>query len=289
MAAILPVEVRGRFFATDHALTSGLGVGTLLLCAALFARFPGWTAFALVYGLALTGSVLAVASLLRLPSAAPPAPVALRALPREALRLCVAPGLFRFYLALALLSWSANAALAPFIAYYLKVEAGVPEQRILVFTAAQFAGQIAASSSIRAAIDRVPLRRFFQLAALGFLGVALFWLAVVRGAGAGSPLVAVAYFVFGGAAGVSNAAHNTLLPELSEASRRPVAIAVFTSLLGVVAGLAPIAWGLLLKAPGPGPGLQLGRFGAFFAVAAAANALLVLAFQRLPERRAAAT
>ena len=30
MAAILPVEVRGRFFATDHMLTSGLGVGTLL-------------------------------------------------------------------------------------------------------------------------------------------------------------------------------------------------------------------------------------------------------------------
>ena len=183
MAAILPVEVRGRFFATDHALTSGLGVGTLLLCAALFARFPGWTAFALVYGLALAGSALAVTSLLRLPSAPAPAPVTLRELPREALRLCTRPGLFRFYLGLALVSWSANAALAPFIAYYLKVEAGVPEQRILTFTAAQFAGQIAGSTSIRAAIDRVPLRRFFQLACLGFVGIALFWLAVVEGAG----------------------------------------------------------------------------------------------------------
>jgi hypothetical protein len=119
MAAILPIEVRGRFFATDHALTSGLGVGTLLLCAALFSRFPGWTAFALVYALALAGSVLAVASLLRLPSAPPPAPVALHTLPGQALALCSRPGLFRFYLALTLLGWSANAALAPFVAYYL--------------------------------------------------------------------------------------------------------------------------------------------------------------------------
>ena len=285
MAAILPVTVRGRFFATDHALTSGLGVGTLLLCAALFARFPGWTAFALVYGLALAGSVLAVASLLRLPSAPAPAPVSLRTLPGQALRFCSRPGLFRFYLGLALLGWSANAALAPFVAYYLKVEAGVSEQRILVFTAAQFAGQIAASASIRAAIDRVPLRRFFQLSSLAFVGVALFWLAVVRGdLVAPAALLAVAYFVFGGAAGVGNAAHFTLLPELSGEAQRPVAIAVFTSILGVVAGLAPIVWGAVLKQPGPGPGLQLGRFAAYFAVAAAANVLLVWLYRRLPER-----
>jgi hypothetical protein len=213
--------------------------------------------------------------------------VTLRELPREALRLCTRPGLFRFYLGLALVSWSANAALAPFIAYYLKVEAGVPEQRILTFTAAQFAGQIAGSSSIRAAIDRVPLRRFFQLACLGFVGIALFWLAVVEGAGLSRGLFPVAYFVFGAAAGISNAAHFTLLPELSAPERRPVAISVFTSILGVVAGLAPIAWGLVLKAPGPGPGLQLGRFAAFFGVAAAANALLLLGFQGLSERRSA--
>jgi hypothetical protein len=288
MAAILPVAVRGRFFATDHALTSGLGVGTLLLCAALFARFPGWTAFALVYGLALTGSVLAVSSLLRLPSAPPPAPVALRSLPGKALALCSRPGLFRFYLGLTLLGWSANAALAPFVAYYLKVEAGVPEQRILVYTAAQFAGQIAASASIRAAIDRVPLRRFFQLASLAFVGVALFWLAVVEGAPVHAFLLPVAYFVFGGAAGVGNAAHNTLLPELSEPEQRPVSIAVFTSILGVVAGLAPIAWGLVLKQAGPGPGLRLDRFAVYFGVAAAANALLVALYQRMPERRTAA-
>lgn len=287
MAAILPVDVRGRFFATDHALTSAVGVGTLLLSATLFVRFTEWSAFALVYGLALAGSVLAVACLLRLPGASAPAPIALRALPPEALRLCLAPGLFRFYLVLSLLGGSANAGIGAFVVYYLKVDGGLSEGRILAYTAAQFAGQIAAGASIRAAIDRLPLRLFFQLACVGFVAVALFWLAAVTRGGASTAGVALAFFAFGVAAGVSNAAHFTLLPELSPESRRAVSMAVFTSVLGVVAGLAPIAWGLLLKAPGPAPGLRLGRFAAFFAVCAAANALLVLLYRRLPERRAA--
>lgn len=287
MAAILPVELRGRFFATDHALTSGVGVGTLLLCATIFVRVPGYRAFAMVYGLALVGSVLAVACLLRLPGARAPAPVPLRSLPGEAVRLCVTPGPFRFYLGTALLGWSANAGIGPFVAYYLKVEAGLSEGRILVYTAAQFAGQIAAGASIRAAIDRVPLRIFFQLACLGVAGVAAFWLVALARGGAPAAAVAAAFFAFGAASGVSNAAHATLLPELSEESRRAVSMAVLTSVLGFVAGLAPIAWGLVLKQPGPAPGLRLGPFAAFFAVCAAANAALVVLYRRLPERRGA--
>jgi len=285
MAAILPVAVRGRFFATDHALTSAVGVGTLLLCATLFARFPGWSAFALVYGLALVGSALAVGCLLRLPDAHAPGAIALRGLPREALRLCLEPGLFRHYLGLALLGWSANAGLAPFVAYYLKVEAGLSQERILAYTAAQFAGQIAAGTSIRAAIDRRPLRLFFQLACVGYAGLACFWLAVVLRGGAPALALAGAFFALGAAAGVLNAAHFTLLPALSAESARAVAMAVFTSVLGVIAGLAPIAWGFVLRAPGPAPGLRLERFAAFFAVCALANAVLVALYRRLPERR----
>jgi hypothetical protein len=286
MAAILPVSVRGRFFATDQALTSGVGVGTLLLCATLFERFPGWTAFALVYGLALAGSVFAVASLMQLPDAPPPEPIAIRALPRAAARLYAEPGLFRYYLALVLLGWSASAAIAPFVAYYLKVEVGLSLGRILAYSAAQFAGQIAASASIRTAIDRVPLRNLFQLAMIGYVGVALFWLAEIAGAGALRSWIPIAYFALGVAGGVMNSTHYTLLPDLSAPEERPIAMAVFTSTLGIVAGLAPIAWGLVLKEPGPEPGLHVDRFAAFFAFAAAAHALLFALYRRLPERRA---
>jgi hypothetical protein len=285
MAAILPVSVRGRFFATDNALTSGVGVGTLLLCAALFDRFPGWTAFALVYGLALAGSVFAVASLMRLPDAPAPAPVALRSLPRAARRLAFEPGVFRFYLTLTLLGWSASAAIAPFAAYYLKVEGGLSEGRILAYTALQFAGQITASTRVRAVIDHVPLRRLFQLGMAVYLAVTLFWLAEVAGGGALRAWVPLAYFALGVAIGVTAAAHFTMLPELSPPAERPVSMAVFTSILGVAAGLAPILWGLVLKEPGPHPGLHIDRFAAFFAYGAAAHALLLALYRGLPERR----
>jgi hypothetical protein len=284
MADILPVSLRGRFFATDQALTAGVGVGTLLLCATLFERFPGWTAFALVYGLALMGSVVAVANLLRLPDGGRPAAVSVRELPRAGLRYFREPGLFRFYLGLIALAWSATTAIGPFTAYYLKAEAHLSEGRILAFTAAQFAGQIAASASIRAFIDRVPLRGPFQLAMAVSFAVTVFWLVEVASGGALRAWIPLAYFGFGLGLGVANAAHNTLLPELSAPKERPVSIAVFTSTLGIVAGLAPIAWGAVLKEPGPSPALHLDRFAAFFAYGAAAHALLFVLFRRLPDR-----
>ena len=287
MAAILPVSVRGRFFATDQALTAGIGVGTLLACALLFERFPGWTAFALVYGLALVGGIVAVLALMQLPDTRAPEPIPMRTLPRAALRLYVDPGIFRFYLALVLLGWSASAAIAAFTAYYLRVEVGLSEGRILAYTAAQFAGQIVATASIRAAIDRVPLRHLFQLAMAVYFGVEAFWLVEVAGGGGVRAWIPLAYFALGAAGGVSNAAHTTLLPDLSPAADRPVAISVFMSTLGLVAGLAPILWGLLLKEPGAHPGLYVGRFAGFFAFGAAMHALLFFLYRGLPERRVA--
>src|SRR4029453_10019011 len=264
-AAPLPIEVRGRFFATDSAITSFVGVGTLLLCATLFARLPGWLSFSAVYALAIAGSLVAVTSLLRLPDAPPPAPVPTRTLHRDALRLLVAPGPFRFYLGLSLLNSAATSSIAAFTAYYLKVEAGFSQSRILALTAVVFAGQIAAGVAIRAALDRQPLRRFFRIAAVCFCGVELFWLALLSSDAPLANWLPLPYFLLGIGAGTLNTAHFTLLPELSEVERRPISIAVFTATLGLFAGLAPILWGLLLNEPGPAPGLRLGPFAPFFA------------------------
>jgi MFS family permease len=285
MAAILPPELRGRFFATDSAITAAVGVGTLLLSAQLFARFPGWPAFALVYGIAILGSGLAVTSLSRLPSAPPPPPTPVRTLHREAARLCLAPGAFRTYLLLSLLAGSTTTSIAPFAAYYLKVEAGLSESSILGFTALQFVGQSLGGSSIRAVIDRVPLRRLFRLAALVFVGVQGFWLSHLAQGASLTRWMPLAYLGLGYAAGVSNAAHFTMLPELSEAERRSVSVSVFTATLGVMTGLAPIVWGALLKSGGPHPGLHLDRFAAFFAIGVLSNLLLLALYRFLPDRR----
>lgn len=287
-AAMLPASVRGRFFATDAAITSVVGVATLLLCAWLFAQLPPWRAFAIVYALAMTGSALAIASLQRLPPAPAPAPVPLRTLHREVRRLCFERGPFRYYLALCLLGSIVGSSIGPFTAYYLRVEAELPSSRILGFTAAQFAGQIVGGWSIRLAIDRAPLRRFFMLATLGTGVVELFWLLYVSGSDALAAWLPAAYLVFGLGIGVQNTAHYTYLPELSEERRRPVSIAVFTATLGVLSGLAPMLWGLGLRGAGPEPSLHVARFALFFGLGLAANALLLVLFARLRDPRGSA-
>ena len=70
-AGILPDRMRGRFFATEQAVTSSVGVVALLSCAALFAFLPPYPSFVLVYCTALFGSAMAVVSLLRLPPGPP--------------------------------------------------------------------------------------------------------------------------------------------------------------------------------------------------------------------------
>ena len=285
MAAILPIELRGRFFATDHAITSVVGVATLIGGAALFASLPAHAAFRIVYLAALVGAVLAVRNLNRLPSApAPPAPP-LRSMAGRALQLCLRRGRFRHYLALMLTGSIVSSSLAAFTIYYLKVERGLPSSALMLFTAAQFGGQIAGTWSIRHLIDAIPLPRFFQVAVALTGAVDLFWLALLNGADALIPWLAVAYFVFGMGVGMTNVAHFTYLPELSPEEERPITIAIFTSALGLLSGVAPMLWGLALKKSGETPAIDVDHFVAFFAIGIALSVILIGLYARLPDLR----
>jgi len=281
LAAILPPSVRGRYFATDGAITSFVGVGTLLTCSVLFAHLPGFDAFAVVYVMAMTGSVLAIAALLRLPDAAAPAPIPVRSLHSELRRLWLEPGPFRTFLRLSLLGSLVTSSIAPFATYYLRAEAHLSASTVLTFTAAQYAGQIVGGWSIRLSVDRIPLRRFFRLAALGVAAFDAFWLAYVAGASALQAWLPLAYLAFGAAVGVHNTAHSTYLPDLSSVERRPVALAVFTAVHGMLAGLAPMAWGLALRESGSEPGVHVDRFVLFFALGIASQVLLFVRYGRI--------
>ena len=290
-SAFLPVQLRGRFFTTDHAITSVVGVVTLLSSAALFQQLSGYGAFQVLYVVAVVGSLLAVWNLSRLPDVPRPRAVALRSLAGEARRLSSRGGVFRQYLGLVLAGGLVSYSFAPFTVYYLKVERGLPASSIMLFTAAQFAGQILGTSSIRHRIDRLPISRFFQLAAGLFAAVDLFWFALVSDAlpvGGGGLLrvgLAGSYFVFGAAVAISNSTHFTYLPELSSEQSRPVAVAVFTAVQGLFAGIAAIGWGWLLKEAGGDLGMNRSGFLAYLFVGTAVGVGLIALYARLPETR----
>lgn len=285
MALIVPLSLRGRFFATEQALTSIVGVATLLSCSALFATLPGRTAFAIVYVAALAGALFAVWNLTRLPPApAPPAPP-LRGMWKRAVDLCRHRGPFRQYLLLKGGGAIVMSSMAPFTAYYLKSTGEVSSSEIMLFTAATFAGQIFGTGTLRHRLDRYPLRRFFQLSSALVALVNIYWLVLLNGADGLLPWLGVSYFVFGMGAGMLNVTHFTYLPELAEESERPITMAIFTAAHGVFSGVAPMLWGLLLRESGPTASLNADRFVGFFAVGLGLSLLLLFLYMRIPDHR----
>ncbi len=282
-AAILPDTSRGRFFATDNAITSAVGVATLLGCAALFAQLPAYQAFRFAYCIAVVGSTLAVVNLLRLPAGPTPPRSPLSEMTGRTISLCLEPGLFRQYLIVSLLWFVATTPIPAFAAYYLKVEAGIESSEILLYTGVQFIGQIVGASGIRHWIDRVSIRRFFQIASAITIVVATMWLGILSDGGQHKSILWMTYILFGMAVGLSQAAHFTYLPELSGPDKRPITIAIFGAVAGWVSGLAPMLWGLGLRSEGEAPGIDIAIFALFFFAAIAMSAIGIVLLNALPD------
>lgn len=284
-AGVLPDNVRGRFFATEAAVTSSVGVAALLTCAGLFAFLPPYPAFRAVYSIALFGSTMAVLSLLRMPAGVRPEHSPIRQMGAQVRRLCFGPGLFRQYLVLTAVGSVVGSSFGAFTIYYLKAEVGIASSEILGFTATQFGGQILGTWMMRKWIDRVLIRRFFQGAQVVMACVLTYWLFIVTGQPEWVVGVGVSYFVVGVALGVSNTAHMTFLPELSPAASRPVSIAVFLGASGALQGTGPMLWGLALRTGDGAPGVDTTNFTIFFGLGIVLTMVVYRLLQSLPDTR----
>jgi hypothetical protein len=284
-AAILPNASRGRFFATEQAITSSVGLVALLGCAALFGALPPYPAFRVVYGTALFGSAMAVTSLLRLPPGPQPEASPLREMGPETLRLCLSPGLFRQYLLLTVVGSVVGSSFVAFAIYYLKTETATPSSDILAFTATQFGGSILATWAMRRFIDRVAIRRFLQLGAFVLALLYAYWLGIVTGRSEWLAYVLPSFFVVGLSLGINGAAHMTFLPELAPVEKRPMAVAVFGAAAGILQGIGPMLWGLALRVGPDVPGVDRESFAIFFALGIALAGLQIALLRSLPETR----
>ena len=285
LAAILPDEVRGRFFATEGAIVSTVGVVALLTTAALFWVLTPYSAFRAVFGIAIFGSTMAVASLLRLPAGPRPAPSPIRAMLPETRRLCLEPGLFRQYLGITAVGSVVGTSFSAFTIYYLKSEAHLESSVVLGFTAAQFGGQIVGSFSVRRFIDRIPLRQLMQISQLIVASVLAYWIFILTTNSLWPVPVAFSYLVIGIALGISNTAHYTFIPELSSEQNRPVTMAIFGAVAGLLQGLGPVLWGLALRTGDAIPGVRADRFLLFFLLGIVLAGLSFRLLASLPEVR----
>ena len=262
--ASLPEHVRGRYFSTDQAVTGLSGILTLLLCSLLFRYLPIYQAFFWQYIYAIAGVFFTVYFLSRVQDPPKPKETSLKDILTETPTVCLRRSPFRQYLVFMIASAIMGTAFVPLKAYYLKVEAGIPDELILLYTAIQYAGAIIGTMLMRNRIDRIGVKPVFRVSLVLSSAISIYWYFLVTGHSVLLAALPLAYFAFGIAASQWITAHLKYLPRVCSDQQQALHVSVHSAVIGVIGGLAPIIWGFLVKIPGGLAGVQTDRFAIYF-------------------------
>lgn len=284
LQGLVPEAVRGRYWSTDQMMGGAASVSTLVLCAACFSWLPQSPAFTVLYLFSIAGAWLALRCLRALPDIERPTVMSLGTIRAETPRHLFGAGPFRPYLWLAVLYFVVSTPLVPFSAYYLKAVAGTSPASIMGYTILQYAGVIGGNWFMRSRIDRTGAKPFFRLS-FALLGVvAGGWLLSLQWNALTPWLMPGLYVMLGAATGMFTAANVSYLAKIIPEAERALPVSLHGAISYFTGGLAPVAWGLVLKAGGPVPSLNLPAFQWFFIVTLAGAAALVALVNRLGEK-----
>ena len=280
--AILPASIRGRYFASDQFAAAVASIGTLLVCAGLFALLPVYWALLAQYLIALAGSTVSYFSLKRMPDAERPTSISLRTVLRDTPRHLLRPSNFRSYAWLAVACAVFATPIPPFAAYFLKVGAGMSTAQIMIFEVARYSGVMVAAWLVRRRIDETGAKPFFLLALGIYAAVSVYWWFFLRDGLGGAVGVWLSYFLIGLGAATWAMANLSYLPKTISAEDRTLAVAIHGAVTALIGGMSPVIWGLLLKG-GEGRGVDAGMFQWFFVSVLGGAVVLSSLIARLPE------
>ncbi len=284
LQALVPAEVRGRYWASDQIMAGVAAVGTLVVTAALFAVLPARWAFFAQYAISIFGAWMAVRCLRELPDIERPTVMNLAKIRADTPRHLFTPGAFRTYLWLAILFYVVVTPVSPLGAFYLKATTGLSVSAIMGYTMLQYCGTIAGNWFMRSRIDLTGAKPFFRGSFALFAVIAAGWLLCLRLPAVLPALMPVLYFLMGAASGTFSAANVSYLAKIVPEEDRALPVSLHGALTAFLGGLSPAAWGLLVKPEGGGAAVAAGAFQAFFAVTFVGSVLLVVLVRRLEER-----
>jgi MFS family permease len=284
LQGLVPEQVRGRYWSTDQIMGGTASVGTLVLCAVCFAWLPQSWAFTVLYTFSICGAWFALRCLRALPDIERPTVMSLATIRAETPRHVFGPGAFRPYLWLAVLYFVIATPLVPFSAYYLSTVAGTSPANIMGYTILQYAGVIGGNWFMRSRIDQVGAKPFFRLTFVLVGLVAAGWLACLQWNALLAWLMPLLYVMLGAATGMFGAANVSYLAKIIPVAERALPVSLHGAISLFTGGLAPVAWGLVLKEGGAAPALDLPAFRWFFVITLAGAAVLVLLGNRLKEQ-----
>lgn len=279
--ATLPDSIRGKYFSTDQAITGVSGILTLLFCALLFRLRPVYEAFFWQYSYAVAGALMTLYFLSRVKDPPRPEETSLREIAAETPRVCLRRSPYRQYLVFMTTAALMGTAFVPLQAYYLKVEAGLGIDRILLFTAIQYMGAILGTLIMRNRIDRIGVKPVFRIALLVGAIISTYWFFLVSGSAFLLGLLPLAYFAFGIQTSQWVTAHLKYMPRVCSERRQALHVSVHSAVVGVIGGLAPIFWGFFVKVPGTNPGVRSEAFAIYFLFLLGAQLFLFFYIPRL--------
>jgi len=281
---LIPDRIRGRYWATDQMMAGAAAVGTLVVCAGLFAVLPARWAFFSQYVISIGGAWLAFRCLRKLPDIERPRVLGLRKILADTPRHMFHPSAFRPYLWLAIAYFVVTAPLAPFGAYFLKSTAGLTMTTIMLYTMLQYGGVIAGNAFMRSRLDRTGAKPFFRAAFLTFAVIAVGWLACLRQPALVGVLMPVIYFLLGVGAGIFTAANVSYLAKVLPEADRALPLSLHGALTAFLGGISPVLWGLFLKGGGAVPSMDGDVFAVYFWSVLGGCLALVAAVGRLEEK-----
>lgn len=285
LQALVPMGIRGRYWASDQIMGGTAAVGTLLVCAGMFAFLPARWAFFGQYVISILGAWLALRCLRTLPDIDRPAVMSWGKMKSDTPRHIFGRSPFRPYLWLAILFYVVTVPIAPFSAYFLKATAGLSVVSVMIYTLLQYGGVICGNWFMRSRLDRTGAKPFFRLAFALFALISIGWLICLRWTSVTSWLMPVVFVMLGAGTGMFTAANVSYLTSILPPADRALPVSLHGALTLFLGGLSPVVWGLFLKGDGPVPALDLGVFRWFFIFTLTGALLLMLLVGRLEEKQ----
>lgn len=287
ITALIPAGVRGRYLGTEAAFVGLASFAAFMTAAFLLGAEPASHRFAAVFALSALAGAASLSFMKRIPEVASPEQVRTSSTPVPWREIASYPP-FRKILRMNI-AWSvAFGGLAAFVIVFLKVEADMPDDRILFLNSATCIGGLGSLWLLGGRLDSLGSRPALTFASLAFAAISTVWaLVAARALPAHWGLALAVMITMGVAQAAMNMANIRLLMAVVPEMGRSHFFALYSVVANLVLGVSPILWGLFidafLKLDVNVRGFNLNRYTLFFFATAAAFLVTAALCRRLDE------
>lgn len=282
--SLVPDDQRGRFFARESRYIQIMSLTILFLSGVILGSDPDQLRFSLLFSISFIAGMISIVFLSRIPSI--DVPPEEKRLPSLIKTIQTALGLtnYKRFLFYTFAFTVANGGFEAFTVLFLKRESQLSERRILWLAAGSSGGMIVVLFFIGKILDQWGSKPIMKLCLSAIVLYQGFWLLLSQKI---LPPYFPILFCLYIATGFIRASIGIAITRLTLISipRKAVlmALAIYTTGTGILAGLTPLVWGLVLDRI---PGGFLNPFSYFFLAGILLNLFAFFLLYRVKEEKA---